>query len=201
MKKFVIFITASTAFLAIGGPAQAQNFNGPVVGAQAGWMETKVRNPKLDLGTVPVDASHDSGTLGVFAGYDKTLNHFVLGGEAALNFATSGAIDGTAGGSQVRIDPKRSIDLSLRAGYLVTPETLVYARGGYTNDHIRTTLAGTSGTTSASENRDGWLVGAGVERVIIPHLSARIEYRYADLSKGDGKYDRHQLLTGLAWHF
>ncbi|WP_421855315.1 outer membrane protein [Novosphingobium sp.] len=53
----------------------------------------------------------------------------------------------------------------------------------------------------AAENRDGLLVGAGIERAILPHLSARLEYRYSDFSKGDGKFDRHQTLLGIAYRF
>jgi len=201
MKNFDKFaiVLASTVFF--GGTAHAQSFDGPMVGAQAGWQDSKLRNPKLDVGTAPIDASHDTGTLGAFVGYDKRFGLVVLGGEASLNFATSGAIDRTTGTSRIQIDPKHAIDLTSRVGYLVTPETLVYARGGYTNERIRATLTTASGTTQAAEGRDGWLAGAGVERMVLPHLSARVEYRYADLSQGDGKYDRHQLLTGIAWHF
>jgi len=101
----------------------------------------------------------------------------------------------------VMIDPKRSLDLAARVGYLVTPETLFYTRAGYTNERVRTTLTSANGSQNASEDRDGWLAGAGVERMITPRVSARVEYRYADLSNGDGKYDRNEILTGVVFHF
>jgi len=56
-----------------------------------------------------------------------------------------------------------------------------------------------TGTPRISENRDGWLVGGGLERRFTDRISARIEYRYLDLSDGDGRFERHQLLTGITW--
>src|SRR3546814_19660714 len=68
------------------------------------------------------------------------------------------------GAALVTVDPKRSLDLTARAGYLVTDNTLLYARGGYTNARVRTSFDGAAGFRSATENRDGWMVGGGVER-------------------------------------
>lgn len=181
--------------------ANAQAFDGPSVGIEAGWLHNTVRNPTTDAGVVPLDASRDAAMGGINIGYDKTINHFVVGAETDLTFAIKDAVHNTGSTYDYRIDPRRSFDATVRAGYLVTPQTLVYARGGYTNDRIRTTIDDTNTQTVVSQSRGGWLVGAGVERAIMPHLSARIEYRYADLSHGDGKYDRHQVLTGVNWRF
>lgn len=198
------FVTISfAALLTAFAPslAHAQSFDGPSVGAQAGWVQNKVRNPKTDLGVAAIDASKDSAVLGGYVAYDKEFGKLVLGAETGINFGTSDTVASGTGVNRVTIDPKRSFDLTARAGYLVTPSTLVYARGGYTNDRIHTTLTSATGPKSASEDRDGWLVGAGVERKITDHVSARLEYRYADLSNGDGKYDRNQVLTGITFRF
>ena len=198
--KYVFF--ASFALISIvAHPAAAQNFDGPSVGAQAGWVENDLHNPKTDLGVVPINASKDSATIGAFAAYDHEIGKFVIGGELGVDFGTSDSVNASSGTNSFHVNPRRSFDASLRGGFLVDPKTLVYARGGYTNDRVRTIISTGSSIVTASEDRDGWLVGAGVERVIIPHVSARIEYRYADLSEGDGKYDRHQVLTGVAWRF
>lgn len=78
---------------------------------------------------------------------------------------------------------------------------VVIGGGAYANERIKTTLTAANVTQSLSENRDGWLVGAGVERMLTDHVSGRLEYRYSDFSNGDGKYDRHQLLTGISYRF
>ena len=201
MKTVTISMFAILSTLSITGAAHAQSFDGPSVGVQAGWVENKVRDPKTDLGVVSADTSKDSAVLGGYAAYDKEFGKFVLGAEMGANFGTSDTVSSGAGANRVMLDSKRSFDFTARAGYLVTPKTLVYGRAGYTNDRVKTTIVSPTLTRSASEDRDGWLVGGGVERMVTDHVSARLEYRYADLSNGDGKYDRHQVLTGITYRF
>ena len=199
MKIASIPLPALVSALSFSSVTHAQNFDGPSVGVQAGWVQNKVRNPETNLGVTPIDASKSSAMFGAYAGYDKVFGKAVLGGEADMNVGTSDAVSSETSGTSATINPKRSFDLTIRAGYLLAPTTLVYARGGYTNDRIRTTLVSATGTTYTSENRDGWLIGGGVERAIAPHAAVRVEYRYADLSKGDGKYDRNEVLTGVTY--
>src|SRR3546814_3884865 len=124
-----------------------------------------------------------------------------MGAEAGVQCWAEDSSVRVTGAALVTVDPKRSLDLTARAGYLVTDNTLLYARGGYTNARVRTSFDGAAGFRSATENRDGWMVGGGVERAISDNVSARLEYRYADLSEGDGKFDRHQALFGIAYRF
>lgn len=42
---------------------------------------------------------------------------------------------------------------------------------------------------------------AGIERRILKKISARLEYRYSDLSEGDGTFDRRRMLAGIAYRF
>lgn len=202
MKTASLSVLALASVISMTGVAHAEGFDGPSVGVQGGWVETKLRNPTTDLGVTPIDVSKDAATIGGFVGYDKTFGQkFVLGVEAGFSGATSDAMTGGTALTRVTVDPKWSFDATARAGYLVTPETLVYARGGYANERIRTNFAAATGTTSVSENRDGWLVGGGVERLITDHIAARMEYRYTDFSNGDGKFDRHQTLLGMTYRF
>lgn len=201
MKVISLSLLAFASAVSLSGAAHAQTFDGPSVGVQGGWAQNKLLNPETEIGVRPIDASRDTATFGGFVGYDKTIGKFVLGAEAGLSVGTSDAVVGGPATSRVSVDPKWSFDLTARAGYLVTPKTLVYARGGYVNNRIRSSVLAQSVTTVASENRDGWLVGAGVEHEIVPNVSARIEYRYSDLSEGDGKFDRHQSLFGVTYRF
>jgi outer membrane immunogenic protein len=204
MKVIAYSVALAVATLGFAQGASAQtaqgsvNWTGPFVGAQGGWEENSVRNPQTAIGTTPVAQSGDTGTLGVFMGYDKEVYpRIVVGAQAELNFP----IDSRFGGNQTSIRAKRSVDFSLRAGYLVTPKTLVYARGGYSNALVDSALVTPTGYVHGSDDRDGWLVGGGVERKITDKVSARIEYRYTDFSEGQGKFDRHQVLAGVAYRF
>jgi len=195
MTSFALFLTT------VAQPAAAQNFTGPSVGGQVGWSDNQLRGPAQNGAALPVHASQDSPTLGVYAGYDREFGRIVVGGELGVSFGTDDAINAANGIARYRIDPRRSFDVSARAGYLITPKTLVYARGGYVNEQVRTTLTPPAGSVSRSDDRNGWLAGGGLERVLLPHLSVRAEYRYVDLSDGFGKWDRHQVLTGITWRF
>jgi outer membrane immunogenic protein len=194
------FATAIAASFATA--ASAAPFDGPYVGAQVGWQSEKMRDLKSSFGTTPVDDKVNSVTGGVFGGYDKTVNdRFVVGAEGGLDFASDDEAQNTVAGSNYSADPKYSFDVTARAGYLVNPQTLLYIRGGYTNARVRTTITNAADIQSASDNQDGWLAGAGVERQVAQNVSARVEYRYSKLSEGDGKDQRHRVLAGLSYRF
>lgn len=202
MKRIVSSVAALALAVGLGSAASAEPFNGPFVGVQAGWNQDDLGTPSTEVGDVAVSRSRDSFSGGVFAGYDyKVSPRVVIGAEAGVQFGADDSIVRDTGTALVTVDPKRSLDLTARAGYLVTDNTLLYARGGYTNARVRTSFDGAAGFRSATENRDGWMVGGGVERAISDNVSARLEYRYADLSEGDGKFDRHQALFGIAYRF
>lgn len=202
MKRIVSSVAALALAAGLGSAASAEPFNGPFVGVQAGWNQDDLGTPSTPLGDVAVGRSQDSLSGGVFAGYDYKISpRVVLGAEAGVQFGADDSIVRDTGATRVTVDPKRSIDLTARAGYLVTDDTLLYARGGYTNARVKTSVENAAGIRSASANRDGWLLGGGIEHALSDNVSARAEYRYSDLSEGDGKFDRHQALFGIAYRF
>jgi outer membrane immunogenic protein len=202
LRVFNSLVLATALVAPFASAASAAPFDGPFVGAQVGWQSEKMRDVKSSLGTVPVDENKRSVSGGVFAGYDKTFNgRFVLGAEGGVDFGTDNEVSTSAAGASYTVDPKYSFDVTARAGYLVTPQTLLYVRGGYTNARVRTTLTNAAAVQAASDNQDGWLVGGGVEHQLNQNLSARLEYRYSKLSEGDGKDYRHRVLAGMSYRF
>lgn len=200
----ILKTVVASAVLATGfaGTASAQEFDGPFIGAQAGWNSEEVRNPQMPQGVIAMDDDQQSLTGGIYAGYDHRLgDRIVVGAEGSFDLSNNDKFRGTSSGASYIIDPKYSFDLTARAGILVQPDTLVYARGGYTNARVTTRISDMFGVESEADNRDGWLVGGGVERQLTSHVSARLEYRYADLSEGDGNFDRHRALAGLTYRF
>lgn len=202
MRIFNSIVLATALAAPFASAASAAPFDGPYVGAQVGWQSEKMRDVKSSFGTVPVDEKTNSVSGGIFAGYDKAINgRFVLGAEGGLDFASDDTVQQMISGTSYEVDPKYSFDLTARAGYLLNPHTLLYVRGGYTNARIRTTLTNPAGISSDSDNEDGWVTGAGVERQIGQNLSARLEYRYSKLSESDGKDQRSRVLAGLSYNF
>ena len=182
--------------------ASAQDFTGPHVGAQAGWEQTEVRNPETGLGTVAADDDAQSFTGAFFVGYDReVVPRLVLGAEAGMDFSADDIVESTGATGLVRVDPDWSIDVTARAGYLADPQTLAYVRGGYTNASVETSVDNGTTRLTDSENRNGWVVGAGIERLVLQNISGRLEYRYSDLSEGDGTFDRHRVLAGITYRF
>ena len=202
MNKGIVAALAFASSTALAMPALAAPFEGPYVGMQAGLNRDAVGRPGTKFGPVAIDHGRNSFAGGVFAGYDYSIApRVVVGAEAGLTFAANDAIDGSAGSAPAVIDPKRQIDLSGRAGYLVTRDTLVYVRGGYANVRARTTIGAKAEAISRGSDLQGWTLGAGTERSLTSTVSARVEYRYADLGESHGRFDRHQVLVGLAYHF
>lgn len=129
---------------------------------------------------------------GPTAGFDlRVAPRIVLGAEARVDLAPTDAL--------ATLDPKGPSDFTARAGYLLDPATLAYVRGGHTN--ARQETGASSLIASESAYRDSWTLGAGIERKILKKISARLEYRYSDLSEDEGAFDRHRFLAGIAYRF
>lgn len=193
MKKFAAGILAAASIFSVA-PAFAEPFQGPYAGIQAGWNHDRVRGADADIGDVAVRDSRDSVVGGIFAGYNyKVTPHVVIGAEGSFDLGGDNRVRSAA----AVIDSNYSFDLSARAGYLVNPKTLVYARGGYENTRARIS----NGLAEGHDTFDGWSVGACVERAILENATARLEYRYSDLGSNGHDSDRHQALVGVGNHF
>ena len=201
--RITVAAASSLALLLIAAePASAQDFTGPRVGVQGGWEQVDVRNPETDLGRVTFDRDRQTFTGGLFVGYDRQVApRIVLGVEGGMDLSADDAVAGTIGTGLVSVDPQWSVDLTTRAGYLLGSSTLTYVRGGYTNARVETSLTGAATRLRETENRDGWLIGAGIERLFPRNISGRLEYRYSDLSEVDGTFGRHRILAGIAYRF
>lgn len=200
MKVTTVLAGSLALAVSVGTAAHAEPFNGPFLGVQAGWSQDDIGTAETQFGDISMDQSHDTFTGGFFAGYDfKVSPRFVIGAEAGMTFGADDSLTRLDNASHIKMDPKRSIDLTARAGYLANDKTLVYVRGGYTNARLKTTVTDGASRASDSKNHDGWLVGGGVEYAVMKNVSARLEYRYSDFSDGD--YDRHQVLFGVSYRF
>jgi outer membrane immunogenic protein len=200
MSRFAFALLAAAA---IAGPAAAQeatNFNGPFIGVQLGWQQDRL---SLDLSTVPtstVRAKGDGLAYGGQLGYDLNLGGGVIGVETSITGRT-----GTNRFPTFDLDAGRTINVTARAGVLVAPDALLYARGGYSNARFSVVKP-----TGPSENRDGYTVGAGFEKMLGKNVSARVEYNYSDYGNdtlpGTGgpstlNYHRHAVMTGVNFRF
>ncbi|WP_120075942.1 outer membrane protein [Aurantiacibacter odishensis] len=201
--KTKLLLTALATFAGFAAtPSQAEDFDGPYIGVQAGWNRAEVANATIESQPVDAEASRDALVLGGYVGYNYKINdRLVIGAEAGFSGAFDDEIRAQSDGAAITIDPRYSFDLTARAGYLVNDKTLIYVRGGYANSRVRTALVTDDATTRVSDNLDGWLVGGGVERALTDNVSARLEYRYTDFGNNGGQFDQHQALVGISYNF
>ncbi|MCY0146237.1 porin family protein [Hoeflea sp. G2-23] len=196
------------------------DWNGVFVGVHAGyaWGQSELRNsspPGPPARTVGVD--QDSFIGGVQAGYNWQMNSMVFGVVGDLSF-------GGMSGATVNVPPPgppftATADLDwmgtarLRAGYLVMPETLVYAHGGLAVGGLKGSWLGGPFSGTGSSTQAGWTLGAGFEHKFTQNISMFAEYAYTDF--GTAKFsnaaapainfrqdaDFHTIKFGLNYHF
>jgi len=201
-RPTLALIVGATLAAGFAAPAAAETFDGPYVGVQAGWTQSKPGAVETDVGTAQIDRSRDAAAAGIFVGYNiQPTERVVLSAEGAVNFGFDDRVTRSQKDATAAINPEYGFDLGIRAGYLVTRNTLVYARGGYENIRASVSIRDINGSRHDKDNFDGWSVGGGVERAITNRVSARVEYRYSDLDGNGAEFDRHQVLAGVAWHF
>ena len=230
MKKSIALLLAGGSLAILAAPAAAQDdttFQGPWVAGVGGFDKNKagstidddVDDPDDDDGVFDEDESANGIVYGAAVGYDIDLGTMVIGAEAELTDST--ADSDFAGDPETdfglgSVDTGRDIYVGARAGFKATENTLVYAKGGYTN--ARYNFIGSDGTTDYETNldTDGWRVGAGVEQKIGSNAFAKVEYRYSNYNTGEIDFeaegiedsdqfdidtDRHQVVAGVGWRF
>lgn len=222
MTKGIALLLAAGSSVAFAVPAHAQEdrgFSGPWVAGVGGYDKNQAGDTTDDDLDEDNDQSAEGVVWGGAVGYDMDLGTMVVGAEAELTESTADtrSLDGdpeTFGLGSV--EAGRDIYVGVRAGFKATPNTLVYAKGGYTN--ARYNFLGTDGQIEDEQriDTDGWRVGAGVEQKIGANAFAKIEYRYSNYSEAEVDFepegipdtdpfdvdlDRHQVMAGVGWRF
>ncbi|MBR0553224.1 outer membrane protein [Stakelama marina] len=209
-------LIGSSAFAAAPAVAQTASptFTGPHVGVIAGYDALR---PGSTQDMPGVDQTSDGFQYGVEGGYDVAVGpRAIVGleGEVSDSTANTDPYDGNAQFGYGNVQAGRDLYAGVRAGYLVSPRTMIYAKGGYTNARLDLTTDNNQRVNDEHFNLDGYRVGAGVEHAIGTNAYAKIEYRYSNygdarLEYNDGTNtnnfsvdtDRHQVVAGVGFRF
>ena len=203
MRK--LLIGAALLSTALATPAFAQEdapFTGPHVEALVGYD----------------DVADGDGDLmyGVAAGYDFQMGGVIAGieGEFADSDVNGAASDLFSTGDSFRLNTDRDLYVGARLGFAVSPSTMIYVKGGYTNAKFEGRFDNGAGTIfNNGVTADGYRVGAGMEQkfnLLGPSGFIKAEYRYSNyknLDIGENDYDRqidvdrHQAVIGLGVRF
>jgi outer membrane immunogenic protein len=164
------------------------------VGALASQMRVNGAASETSNFASYLDASNASQTLvGLHAGYDYQINdRFVVGIEGDINRKAGGGVIDQMGLKNLVVS---DYDGSVRGrlGILITPRALAYVTGGLAFGHFKTTwhedpifqsdaddLTDLTGGT-----RTGWTIGGGLQYMLDPNWSTRLEARYTNWGTKD----------------
>lgn len=190
MKKIIVAAAAAAAFATPAFAQEESNFGGFKAGVVLGYDSTKLE--------IEDEGGSKGGFLyGVTAGYDLQLGRAVLGVEAEVTDSTTRkrAADLLKAGDRAKLSAGRDLYIGARAGVAFNPTLLGYVKAGYTNARVKLNYDGVPATTSftASDNLDGYRLGAGLEYSPKGNFFGRLEYRYSDY----GKFKYQGVNTGV----
>lgn len=220
MTKAIALILATASAAALASPAAAQadsNFDGLHVEALAGYDVMRPGSTTDIDNNEDVDQTIDNVAYGLGAGIDFDLGSVIVGGEAQYVRSEAGTEYDTTGFTNFgvsNVDVGRDLYFGARVGVPVTENTLVYAKGGYTNTTLNVTSTDNTTDTGTDVDLDGWRVGAGLEQAISPGVFAKVEYAYSNYEEGEFEapsglesdrfgvdLDRHQVMVGVGARF
>jgi outer membrane immunogenic protein len=126
-------------------------------------------------------------TGGALAGYNHMLTSRVLiglEGDASwsdITFRTDFPDGFFGSGGTTKFDTKMSYAARARLGFLLTPETLLFASGGWVRSKydFLFSLSDLGISESGSRWVDGWQIGAGMETSLYGNWGARLEYLHS----------------------
>jgi outer membrane immunogenic protein len=188
-------------------PAPVYTWTGCYIGGNVGGAWSRQTG---DFAGVPaiaqvpgtIDQNDSSVIGGVHLGCNYQLDpRFVVGvegdwswtglngsGSAPNILAPAGPV--LAGGINMSSDTKWIASLRARLGWVVMPQTMIYATGG--GAWAKTDYAGLDanstgcpvgcGVVSFSNTKSGWVAGGGVEYMLTPNWFVRAEYLHYEIS-------------------
>jgi outer membrane immunogenic protein len=152
--------------------------------------------------------SQKGGFAGGTVGYNWQMGNLVLGIEADAAWADISDSVGAPGIATLGSKIQDMGTVRGRVGYAVD-QVLFYGTGGFAWADNKVTATAGPVSISDSQVHSGWVVGAGVEYMFLPHWSLKGEYLYRSFSSEDyfsgalssGTINFHSGQVGVNYHF
>lgn len=149
---------------------------------------------------------HDKLGYGGTVGFDGTFNNrIVVGAEGSYWRANNWNENCGPVGNGTNVCHKAFEEWGVagRVGYLVTPQLLVFGKGGYVNGEQRRRITGPTGATLVYDHykADGYQVGGGVEYDVTAGrmpLYTNVQYVYSGYH---GHSSRQRVMLGVGVRF
>ncbi len=184
-KLLAGLLVGASTLMAFNMPATAgSGFDGPYIGAQIGFGKTSA-DSNYEPGTSGNTAFSSSNSMsglngGIFAGYGKIIkDKFWLGGE--LSYSRSSAdYNASNSGVAITLEQSQTFEASIRPGYLVQDDTLLYGRLGFVKTKFDATATDGTNSFSGSETLNGFRLGLGAEKIVKDNISLRLDGSYTN---------------------
>jgi outer membrane immunogenic protein len=215
---------AASALATLAVPALAQTadeipFSGVRVGAEVGYDNIRSGSTEDIDTTRQLKQSLNGVVYGGVVGYDLPVGENLRVGAEASYAGSSAGVDYDNDDPTVfnlgNAKADRDIYVGGRIGYVTSPSTMVYLKGGYTNQ--RYSVSGSNATVNLDDglDTDGWRAGGGAEFAVGRNAYIGAEYRYSKYSKGEFDFDgntpdgsrfnldtdRHQVVATAGFRF
>lgn len=180
-------VAALAVALGVCAPAFAQDSNPTFRGIR---VEGNVGGDRFQSQGV----HHDKLGYGATVGFDGVIdNKIVVGPEASYWRANNWTDNCTGVGASGTLCNRsfQEYGAAVRAGYLVTPNMLVFAKGGYANNEQRKLLTGTTGGYYDHYSTDGYQVGGGAEYTVMNTTSGVLKGAYVSAQYVFSQYNDH----------
>ena len=214
--------------LLAAGPVTAQTFKGKHAEVRLGldllgadlWEELKIDDGYYRMaGSRRLKLADGGFNYGAGLGYDFALSERVVAGvEATIDFSTAkNCLYGFYLWNDLCLKAGRDIGVGVRAGVIIVPRVLLFAKLGYANGRVKVTgwdaMQGRS--YSQAKTRGGTRYGGGLEVPVSDLIFLKAEYTYTDYSKWDAHFkdgniyihdarlgfDRHKTLLSVGARF
>jgi outer membrane immunogenic protein len=199
MKKIVFF----PAMLLFSTAAAAADFTGPRVEARVGWDSGELSSEFLGE-RFALDG--DGVAYGLELGYDQGFGGAVIGAYGGFELSST-KLCIREEDEEFCAKMRRNFTAGVRAGALVSPPVLLYAKGGYSNGRIGLDDEFEDEDEVSGRSRGGFHLGAGFEYSGGPTY-LRGEYvftrynSFRDEDEGtDARFRRHQVMVSVGYRF
>ena len=166
-------------------------FNGFYAGAAVGYARLKAEH--TPRGEPSLSDNGHGAILSGLGGYNVQCDRIVMGLEGDVSYLSGSTSATQPDGTNFKTEIDAMVTLRGRLGYVVRPDTMIYATAGVAwakRTHKLTSNVAPVGAFSQSDSEwaTGWVIGGGAEFARNERWLLRMEVLYADFAKNNRTY-------------